>query len=120
MGETFTEAQGLLFADMDTRAREVVEKKFRVRLDSAQSSENQQAAWEVYQNATVKLIKAIGSGVTFGDAKGYAATVARNSCRDYWRVYNPGWADLKGRLSRFFRKQPAWALWETPEQLGWI
>jgi hypothetical protein len=120
MGETFNEAQGLLFAEMDTRAREVIEKKFRVRLDSAQSSENIQAAWEVYQNATVKLIRAIGSGVTFGDAKGYAATVARNSCRDYWRVYNPGWADLKGRLSRFFRKQPAWALWETPEQLGWI
>ena len=120
MGETFTEAQGALFAEMDARAREVVEKKFRVHLDSAQSSENQQAAWEVYQNATVKLIKAIGSGIMFGDAKGYAATVARNSCRDYWRVYNPGWADLKGRLSRFFRKQPPWALWETPEQLGWI
>jgi hypothetical protein len=120
MSETFTEAQGALFADMDARAREVVEKKFRVRLDSAQASENQQAAWEVYQNASVKLIKAIGSGVVFGDAKGYAATVARNSCRDYWRVYNPGWADLKGRLSRFFRKQPAWALWETAEQLGWI
>ncbi len=120
MSETFTEAEGALFADMDARAREVVEKKFRVRLDSTQSTENQQAAWEVYQNATVKLIKAIGSGVAFGDAKGYAATVARNSCRDYWRVYNPGWADLKGRLSRFFRKQPAWALWETPEQLGWI
>jgi hypothetical protein len=120
MGETFTEAQGLLFAEMDARAREVVEKKFRVRMDSAQSSENIQAAWEVYQNATVKLIKAIGSGVEFGDAKGYAATVARNSCRDYWRVYNPGWADLKGRLSRFFRKQPQWALWETTELLGWI
>ncbi len=120
MSETFTDAQGALFTDMDARAREVVEKKFRVRLDSAQSSENQQAAWEVYQNATVKLIKAIGSGVTFGDAKGYAATVARNSCRDYWRVYNPGWADLKGRLSRFFRKQPRWALWDTPDMLGWI
>jgi hypothetical protein len=120
MGETFTEAQGLLFAEMDARAREVVEKKFHVRLDSAQSSENIQAACEVYQNATVKLIKAIGSGVSFGEPKGYAATVARNSCRDYWRVYNPGWADLKGRLNRFFRKQPAWALWETPEQLGWI
>jgi hypothetical protein len=120
MSETFTEAQGALFAEMDARAREVVEKKFRVRLDSAQSTENQQAAWEVYQNASVKLIKAIGSGVMFADAKGYAATVARNSCRDYWRVYNPGWADLKGRLSRFFRKQPAWTLWETPEQLGWI
>jgi hypothetical protein len=105
---------------MDARAREVVEKKFRVRMDSAQSSENQQAAWEVYQNATLKLIKAIGSGVEFGDAKGYAATVARNSCRDYWRVYNPGWADLKGRLSRFFKKQSQWTLWETPEQLGWI
>ena len=120
MGETFTEAQGALFAEMDARAREVIEKKFHVRLDSAQSSENIQAAWEVYQNATVKLIKAVGSGVSFGEPKGYAATVARNSCRDYWRVYNPGWADLKGRLSRFFRKQPAWALWETPEQLGWI
>src|SRR3984885_4206956 len=120
MGETFTEAQGVLFAEMDARAREVVEKKFHVRLESAQSTENQQAAWEVYQNATVKLIKAIGSGIAFADAQGYAATVARNSCRDYWRVYNPGWADLKGRLSRFFRKQPAWALWETPEQLGWI
>ena len=120
MADTFTEAQGLLFAEMDARAREVVEKKFRVRLDSAQSSENMQAAWEVYQNATVKLIRAMASGVTFGDAKGYAATVARNSCRDYWRVYNPGWADLKGRLSRFFKKQPTYALWETPEQLGWI
>jgi hypothetical protein len=120
MAETFTEAQGLLFAEMDTRAREVVEKKFHVRLDSTQSSENIQAAWEVYQNATVKLIKAIGSGVEFGDSKGYAATVARNSCRDYWRVYNPGWADLKGRLSRFFRKQPNWSLWDTPDQLGWI
>ena len=120
MGETFTEAQGLLFAEMDARAREVVEKKFRVRMDSTQSSENIQAAWEVYQNASVKLIKAIMSGVAFGDAKGYAATVARNSCRDYWRVYNPGWADLKGRLSRFFKKQPQWSLWETPEQLGWI
>src|ERR1700721_1704415 len=120
MGETFTEAQGVLFADMDARAREVVEKKFRVRLDSAQSPENQQAGGEVYQNPTVKLIKAIGSGVTFGDAKGYAATVARNSCRDYWRVYNPGWADLKGRLSRFFRKQPAYELWEIDAQLGWI
>jgi hypothetical protein len=120
MPKTFSEAQGRLFAEMDARAREVVETKFRVRLDSAQSSENQQAAWEVYQNATVKLIKAIGADVSFGDAKGYAATVARNTCRDYWRVYNPGWADLKGRLSRFFRKQPAWCLWETPEQLGWI
>jgi hypothetical protein len=120
MGETFTDAEGLLFAEMDARAREVVEKKFRVRMDSAQSGENVQAAWEVYQNATLKLIRAIGSGIHFGDAKGYAATVARNSCRDYWRVYNPGWADLKGRLSRFFRKQTAWALWETPEQLGWI
>lgn len=86
MGETFSEAQGLLFAEMDARAREVVEKKFRVRMDSTQSNENMQAAWEVYQNASVKLIKAIGSGVEFGDARGYAATVARNSCRDYWRV----------------------------------
>ena len=61
MAETFTEAQGYLFAEMDGRAREVVEKKFRVRLDSAQSSESQQAAWEVYQNATLKLIKALQS-----------------------------------------------------------
>src|SRR6202522_938612 len=98
MGETFSEAQGLLFAEMHARAREVVEKKFRVRSDSAQSTENQQPAWEVCQNATVKLIKAIGSGVTFGDAKGYAATVARNSCRDYWRGGNKptgGW-DRRG------------------------
>ena len=75
-------------SEMDARARDVVEKKFRVRLDSAQSSENLQAAWQVYQNAGVKLIRAITRGVHFDDAKGYAATVARNSCRDYWRVYN--------------------------------
>ena len=59
MSEPFNEAQGRLFVEMDARAREVVEKKFRVRLDSAQSSENHQAAWEVYQNATLKLIRAI-------------------------------------------------------------
>src|ERR1700689_1171014 len=120
MGDLFNEAKGVLFAEMDARAREVVEKKFRVRLESAQSSENQQAAWEVYQNATLKLIKAIGSGVNFGDAKGYAATVARNSCRDYWRLHNPGWADLKGRLSRFFRKQAGYELWGVEEMHGWI
>ena len=79
MGDAFTEAQGVLFAEMDARAREGVEKKFRVRLDSAQSTENQQAAWEVYQNATVKLIKAIGSGVTFG-VFAWTGTSGRSCC----------------------------------------
>jgi hypothetical protein len=116
----FTDIQGQLFAQMDGKAREVIEKRFGVRLDSMQSSEKQQAAWDVYQNSTVKIIKAIGAGARIDDAMGYAATIARNSCRDYWRVHNPGWADLKGRLSRFFRKQPAYALWETDAQRGWI
>lgn len=49
MADTFTETQGLLFAEMDARAREVVEKKFHVRLDSAQSSENIQAAWALWE-----------------------------------------------------------------------
>jgi 2-oxo-4-hydroxy-4-carboxy--5-ureidoimidazoline (OHCU) decarboxylase len=79
MGDAFTEAQGVLFAEMDARAREGVEKKFRVRLDSAQSTENQQAAWEVYQNATVKLIKTIGSGVTFG-VFAWTGTSGRSCC----------------------------------------
>src|SRR5579872_5862286 len=116
----FTDIQGQLFAHMDAKAREVIEKRFGVRLDSMQSSEKQQAAWDVYQNATVKIIKAIGGGSRIDDPAGYAATIARNSCRDYWRIHNPGWADLKGRLSRFFRKQPKWALWDTPDMLGWI
>jgi Sigma-70 region 2 len=116
----FTDIQGQLFAQMDAKAREVIEKRFGVRLDSMQSTEKQQAAWDVYQNATVKVIKAIGSAVRIDDPNGYAATIARNSCRDYWRIHNPGWADLKGRLSRFFRKQPSYGLWETDAQLGWI
>jgi hypothetical protein len=120
MTDSTPEAQGRLFADMDAKAREVVERKFRVRLDSSQSTQNQQAAWEVYQNTTVKLIKSIRAGARIDDAAAYAATVARNSCRDYWRCQNPGWADLKGRLHRFFRKQPAWEMWETDEQNGWI
>lgn len=109
-----------LFARMDAKAREIVEKRFGVRLDSAQSGEKQQAAWDVYQNATVKILRAIESGARIEDAAGYSATIARNSCRDYWRLRNPGWADLKGRLSRFFRKQPAWAMWQNDAQLGWI
>jgi hypothetical protein len=108
----FTDIQGQLFVQMDAKARDVIEKRFGVRLDSMQSSEKQQAAWDVYQNATVKIIKAIGGASRIEDAAGYAATIARNSCRDYWRIHNPGWADLKGRLSRFFRKQPSYALWE--------
>jgi len=116
----FTEAQGHLFAQMDAKARDIIEKRFGVRLNSMQSTEKQQAAWDVYQNATVKIIKAIGAAARIDDPAGYAATIARNSCRDYWRIHNPGWADLKGRLSRFFRKQPSYALWETDAQLGWI
>lgn len=120
MSTPFSDAQGRLFALMDAKARDVVEKRFGVRLNSAQSSERHQAAWDVYQNATVKVVKAITGGSRIDDAQGYAATIARNSCRDYWRMHNPGWADLKGRLSRFFRKQPAYGLWQVDEQLGWI
>jgi hypothetical protein len=120
MSAPFTDAQGLLFGQMDAKAREVVEKRFGVRLDSNQSSERHQAAWDVYQNASVKVIKAITGGGRIDDPAGYAATIARNSCRDYWRIHNPGWADLKGRLSRFFRKQPSYMLWETDAQSGWI
>jgi hypothetical protein len=105
---------------MDAKAREVVEKRFGVKLDSTQSGEKHQAAWDVYQNAAVKVVKAVTGVGTIDDPASYAATIARNSCRDYWRIRNPGWADLKGRLSRFFRKQPAYALWETDAQRGWI
>jgi hypothetical protein len=120
MSQATHEAEGRLFAQMDAKAREVIERKFRVRLDSSQSTENQQAAWDVYQNSTVKLMKAIRAEARIDDPAAYAATVARNSCRDHWRLQNPGWADLKGRLHRFFRKQPAWEMWENDQQLGWI
>ena len=90
MSAPFTDAQGLLFGQMDAKAREVVEKRFGVRLDSDQSSERHQAAWDVYQNASVKVIKAITGGGRIDDPAGYAATIARNSCRDYWRIHNPG------------------------------
>jgi hypothetical protein len=114
-----TDDTAVLFARMDAKARDVVEKRFGVRLDSASSGEKQQAAWDVYQNATVKILKAIQTA-HIEDPAGYSATIARNSCRDYWRLRNPGWADLKGRLSRFFRKQPAWMMWQTTGQPGWI
>ncbi len=118
MSDATPEAQGRLFAEMDAKAREVIERKFRVRLDSDQSTQNHDAAWEVYQNASVKLMKAIRNGAEIADPHAYGSTVARNSCRDHWRIQNPGWADLKGRLSRFFKHQPLWAVWENPDQLG--
>lgn len=37
MAGTFAEAQGLLFTEMNARAREVVEQKFRVRLSPAKT-----------------------------------------------------------------------------------
>jgi len=120
MSEQLPEAQGRLFAQMDAKVRDVIEKRFGVKLSSTQSSERHQAAWDVNQNATVKTLKAINAGSRIDDPPSYAATIARNSCRDYWRIHNPGWADLKGRLSRFFRKQPGYALWDTEEMLGWI
>ncbi|HLW75757.1 MAG TPA: sigma factor [Bryobacteraceae bacterium] len=120
MSTASTDVQGRLFERMDEKAREVVEKRFAVKLDGAQSSERCQAAWDVYQNATVQILKAIAAKTQIDDPAGYAATIARNRCRDYWRAHNPGWAELKGRLSRFFRKQPAYALWSIDEQLGSI
>jgi hypothetical protein len=120
MSAPFTDPQGRLFGQMDAKAREVIERRFGVRLDSDRSSEKHQTAWDVYQNASVKIVKSISGGSQIDDPAGYAATIARNSCRDYWRIHHPGWADLKGRLSRFFRKQSAWAMWKIDEQLGWI
>src|SRR6267154_1380633 len=35
------EAEGLLFAEMDDKAREVIERRFRVRLDSDASTQSQ-------------------------------------------------------------------------------
>ncbi len=120
MSEQFSEARDRLFAQMDAKVRDVVEKRFGVKLNSAHLTEKGQAAWDVYQNSTVKALKALESGARIDDAASYAATIARNSCRDYWRIHNPGWADLKGRLSRFFRKQPSFRLWSSDEILGWI
>lgn len=120
MNEQLPDAQDRLFAQMDAKVRDIIEKRFGVRLNSSQSSEKHQAAWDVYQNATVKTLKAINAGSRIDNPASYAATIARNSCRDYWRIHNPGWADLKGRLSRFFRKQPSYGLWGTEELQGWI
>jgi hypothetical protein len=126
MSLQLTDLESGTFAEMDQKAREVIEKRFGVRLDSAQSSERFQAAWDVYQNATVKILKALANEKAAGgesrlqDPAGYATVIARNSCRDFWRVHNPGWAELKGRLSRFFRKQPAYAMWSIDEQTGSI
>jgi Sigma-70 region 2 len=120
MSESPSQAQDRLFAQMDAKVRDVIEKRFGVKLGSAHMTEKAQAAWDVYQNATVKTLKAINAGARIEDAASYAATIARNSCRDYWRIHNPGWADLKGRLSRFFRKQPGYRLWDSEEMLGWI
>jgi hypothetical protein len=120
MSEQFSEARDRLFAQMDAKVRDVVEKRFGVKLNSAHLTEKGQAAWDVYQNSTVKALKALDSGARIDDPASYAATIARNSCRDYWRIHNPGWADLKGRLSRFFRKQPSFRLWSSDEVLGWI
>lgn len=121
MSEQLPETQGRLFAAMDAKVRDIIEKRFGVKLSSSQSSERHQAAWDVYQNATVKTLKALNAGARIDDPASYAATIARNSCRDYWRIHNPGWADLKGRLSRFFRKQqPQYALWDSEEITGWI
>ena len=127
MSLQFTDLESRTFAQMDRKAREVIETRFGVHLESAQSSGRFQAAWDVYQNATVKILKALasdktaaGSAPAIADPGGYAAVIARNSCRDFWRVHNPGWADLKGRLSRFFRKHPAYSIWSIDEQTGSI
>jgi hypothetical protein len=120
MSAPYNDTQTLLFQQMDDKARDVIEKRFGVHLTSEQSSERYQAAWDVYQNATVKILKTILSEARIDDPDGYAAVIARNSCRDFWRIHNPGWADLKGRLHRFFRKQPAYSLWSSDEQSGSI
>jgi len=110
----------VLFARMDAKARQVIERRFHVRLDSAQSTELQQAAWDVYQNTTIKLVEALQGGAEIGDPDGYAATIARHRCYDYWRDHSPDWYELKGRLYRFLGKQPAWTRWKTDELRGWI
>ena len=105
---------------MDAKARQVVERRFRVRLGTNQSSESQQAAWDVYQNTTVKILEILNSGAPIQDPEGYAATLARNRCYDYWRDHSPDWYDLKGRLYRFLGKQPMWTRWTIDELKGWI
>lgn len=120
MSQAFPADTAALFERMDAKARQVIERRFHVRLNSNVSSESQQAAWDVYQTATVKLLEALRSGVEIADPEGYAARTARNRCYDYWREHSPDWFDLKGRLYRFFGKQPAWTRWNTAEPKGWI
>ncbi len=109
---------GPLFARMDAKAREIIERRFRVRLNAATSTQNHQAAWDVYQNTTLKLAQALDAGAEIADPEGYAATLARHGCSDYWRAKSPEWYELKGRLYRFFRKQPAWEQWTHAEVRG--
>lgn len=109
-----------VFERMDAKARQVIERRFRVRLTTNQSGESQQAAWDVYQNTTVKILEILNSGAPIQDPEGYAATLARNRCYDYWRDHSPDWYDLKGRLYRFLGKQPMWTRWKTDELKGWV
>src|ERR1044071_6112914 len=120
MDASIQDAQAQLFGEMDAKARQVIEGRFQVRLESSSSTQNHQRAWDVYQNTTIKLLKAIRSGVTIKDPAAYGASVARNSCRDFWRNETRAWSDLKGRLSRFLKHQPLWAVWEAPDQIGLI
>lgn len=112
------EAQGRLFAEMDAAAREVVERRFGVRLDSHQSSQKLDAAWDVYQNTSVKLMTAIRNRARIDNPRAYGATVARHTCCDHWRHESPEWTELKGRLRAFFKAQSPWALWDNLDQLG--
>lgn len=118
MGQPAQDAAGELFARMETKAREIIERRFRVRLGAAASTEQHQAAWDVYQSAALKFAQALDAGAEIADPEAYAATVARHACSDYWRAQAAEWYELKGRLYRFFRKQPAWELWTRPDVRG--
>lgn len=114
------DAVNTLFPRMEAKLRDVVERRFRVRLHSHSATELHQAAWDVYQNATVKVLEILHSGVEIGDPEGYAAKLARHRCSDYWRAHCPHWQDLKGRLYRFLGKQEKWTRWTSGQVRGWL
>jgi hypothetical protein len=109
-----------VFECMEAKAREIIEGRFRVRLSSSPSTETEQAAWDVYRKTTVKLLRVVDSGARIADPEAYASTVARHRCADYWLEHNPDWFEIKGRLYRFFGKQPGWERWTSAGLQGWI
>jgi len=97
----------------------IIMKKFRVSLNPADGSYQNQNAIQLYHDILVQLLEKIGRAHEEGDIesikniRGYAAVVTYHACAEQRRKEKPEWCSLKNKLRYYLSEKQGFAVWKN-------